>query len=298
MLFCSTSSEAEESTAPISGTNELRAAVQTLAAERFSRANNTRNEAKALLDYYSEREGVLLWVDQSGLTPRATAVIEEIKKADDYGLRASDYDIPKASAVEAENKSDVAWLADAEIELGLAVLRYARDARGGRLNPQRLSKHLDPALSLPDPLQVIKSIALSSDPAAYLRSFQPDQPQFQVLRQRWSRQRANCQPHHHRGSTDQHCSRRVRAGGAAVVPLQMVRRPSREETLFDLRKEVEGFKRAVIPDGLFPAQTASISCTARVRQSAADPSIRSAGAAAKQLGSYDRQRLNSSCGRG
>ena len=36
---------------------------------------------------------------------------------------------------------------------------------------------------LPDPLEVIESISFRSDPAAYLRSFQPDQPQFEALRQ-------------------------------------------------------------------------------------------------------------------
>jgi L,D-transpeptidase YcbB len=62
------------------------------------------------------------------------------------------------------------------------VLRYARDARGGRFDWTRLDPDLDPTLALPDPLQVMESIAIRSEPAAYLRSFQPDQPQFEALR--------------------------------------------------------------------------------------------------------------------
>lgn len=174
--------EAEGSTTPISQSESLRRAVQTLVAEKSNRAGKTRNEAKPLVGYYSVADGDLLWVDDKGLTPRANSVIEEIKKADDYGLRASDYDLPTANAVEVKDQGDLAWLADAEVKLSLAVIGYARDARGGRLNPQRLSQHLDPTLSLPDPLQVIKSIALSSDPAGYLRSFQPNHPQFEALR--------------------------------------------------------------------------------------------------------------------
>ena len=81
------------------------------------------------------------------------------------------------------SRAAVETLADAEIKVGMAVLRYARDARGGRIEPQRLSPNLDPTLALPDPLQVMESIAIRSDPAAYLRSFQPDQPQFEALRQ-------------------------------------------------------------------------------------------------------------------
>ncbi len=64
------------------------------------------------------------------------------------------------------------------------MLGYARDARGGRINPSRLSANLDPDLALPNPSEVIESIAIRSDPAAYLRSFQPDQPQFEALRQK------------------------------------------------------------------------------------------------------------------
>ena len=185
MLSCSPSDAAEPDrpTAPISRTEAVSVAVQNRVAEKFSRTPERRSESKALVDYYSDPEGHLLWVDDTGLTSRANSVIEEIEKADDYGLRASDYDIPKANAAYVENLSDVAWLADAKIKISLAVLRYARDARGGRLDPQRLSENLDPTLALPDPLQVMKSIAVCSDPAVYLRSFQPDQPQFEALRQ-------------------------------------------------------------------------------------------------------------------
>ena len=66
-----------------------------------------------------------------------------------------------------------ALLADVEIKISLAVMGYARDARGGRIEPTRLSLNLDPTLALPNPLEVIQSIAIRSDPAAYLRSFEP-----------------------------------------------------------------------------------------------------------------------------
>ena len=46
----------------------------------------------------------------------------------------------------------------------------------------KINPNLDPTLALPDPLQVMESMAIRSDPAVYLRSFQPDQPQFQALR--------------------------------------------------------------------------------------------------------------------
>ena len=82
----------------------------------------------------------------------------------------------------AKSPNSVGTLADAEIKLDVAVLRYARDARGGRFDWTKIDPDLDPTLALPDPLQVMESIAIRSEPAAYLRSFQPDQPQFEALR--------------------------------------------------------------------------------------------------------------------
>ncbi len=50
--------------------------------------------------------------------------------------RPTTFDVADANAAE--------WLADAEIKISYAVLGYARDARGGRIEPARLSRNLDP----------------------------------------------------------------------------------------------------------------------------------------------------------
>ena len=108
--------------------------------------------------------------------------MEEIGKADDYGLRASDYALPRIEGVNPKSPNATGALADAEVKLDVAVLRYARDARGGRFDWARLDPDLDPTLALPDPLQVIESMAIRAEPAAYLRELQTDQPQFEALR--------------------------------------------------------------------------------------------------------------------
>jgi murein L,D-transpeptidase YcbB/YkuD len=161
----------------------IRIAIQERLSEPFTSASEVRkDEQGALVEYYAAPENRLLWVDENGFTDRGKSVMEEIRKADDYGLRASDYALPKAPGA-ADGSPDTKTLADAEIKLSFAVMRYARDARGGRIDPERLTPNLDPTLALPDPLEVIESISFRSDPAAYLRSFQPDQPQFEALRQ-------------------------------------------------------------------------------------------------------------------
>jgi murein L,D-transpeptidase YcbB/YkuD len=139
-------------------------------------------EQIALAEYYSVPNRRLIWVDENGLTARGKAVMAEIRKADDYGLRASDYKLPDLSAFDSGSPNAFEKLADAELKISAAVVEYARDARGGRINPQNLTKNLDPSLFLPDPAEVIGFIAIRSDPAAYLRSFQPTHPQFEALR--------------------------------------------------------------------------------------------------------------------
>lgn len=183
MLACAQGFAAEPDgpKALIGRTEIITIAVQNRLAERVGRGAEA-SEPKALLDFYADPEQGLLWVDENGLTARAKAVMEEIGRADDYGLRASDYSLPKPGSFDKESTDATNWLADAELKVDLAVLRYARDARGGRIDPQRLSPNLDPSLALPDPLQVMESIAIRSDPSTYLRSFQPDQPQFEALR--------------------------------------------------------------------------------------------------------------------
>ncbi len=156
----------------------LRIAIVSRVADKGSKAGS---EYKALAEYYSSPDAHVLWVDENGLNLRAKSVMEEIGKADDYGLRASDYALPRADGFDPKS-SNAAALADAEIKLDVAVLHYARDARGGRFDWSRTDPDLDPTLALADPLQVIESMAIRAEPAAYLRSFQPDQPQFEALR--------------------------------------------------------------------------------------------------------------------
>jgi murein L,D-transpeptidase YcbB/YkuD len=186
VLSCAASDAAQlgGSAALISRTEAVRIAIQNRLSHKFPRMREASEEQKALVEYYSGPEARLLWVDENGLSSRGKSVIEEIEKADDYGLRSSDYALanPSEFSPSAANATD--WLADAEINISFAVLDYTRDARGGRIEPVRLSPNLDVTLTLPNPLEVIESIALRSDPASYLRSFQPRHPQFEALRQK------------------------------------------------------------------------------------------------------------------
>jgi L,D-transpeptidase YcbB len=164
----------------ITKTEAVRIAIQD---ELGAQSMRDVAEQIALAEYYSVPDRRLLWVDDSGITERGKAVMSEIAKADDYGLRAADYRLPSLPSFNPAAPEAIEQLADAELKISMAVVEYAKDARGGRIDPQKLSKNLDPKLFLPEPAEVISFIAIRSDPAAYLRSFQPTHPQFEALRQ-------------------------------------------------------------------------------------------------------------------
>lgn len=165
----------------IDRTDAIRMAVQDRIAVKSMR---DKAQQVALAEYYSVSDRRPIWVDENGLTARGKAVMAEIAKADDYGLRSADYQLPDGARFNVADPGAAGWLADAELKISMAVLGYAKDARGGRVKPQSLSKNLDPTLYLPNPAEVIGFIAIRSDPAAYLRSFQPTHPQFEGLRQK------------------------------------------------------------------------------------------------------------------
>src|SRR4029079_6794852 len=64
----------------------------------------------------------------------------------------------------------------------LHIRKYARLAKGGRLNPLEVSGLFDQAPSLRDPKIVLAEIESAEAPDAYLQSLHPKHEQFQRLR--------------------------------------------------------------------------------------------------------------------
>ncbi len=137
-----------------------------------------RKDWDALAATYAERTEPPLWVGDGKLTARALAAMVEIRKADDWGLSAAAFELPKLASA-----APVEAMGDAEIKLGLAVLEYARHARGGRLDPAKVSRNFDQKPPLRDPKRVMQEIAAANSPDAYLRGLHPKHVQFERLRQ-------------------------------------------------------------------------------------------------------------------
>lgn len=155
-----------------------------LKRERVTGADREDRDEAAKV--YDTRAGAPLWVTEAGLTAKALALMGEIRNADNYGLVASAFRLPEPPAAGTSR----AALADADVTLTLAALKYARHARGGRLDPISLNKNLDRKPVLFAPATILAELATAPNPDSYLRSFHPRHPQFERLRLKYVAVRA------------------------------------------------------------------------------------------------------------
>ncbi|MFA5948731.1 MAG: L,D-transpeptidase family protein [Hyphomicrobium sp.] len=137
-----------------------------------------KDDLAAATAFYADRSGAPLWLDKSGFNARAKAAMDELRKADDWGLEASAFALPAL----AEGAGTEA-LAEVEAKLTIELLKYARFAKGGRVVPTSLSRILDQVPPVKDPKQVLSELAAAAAPDAYLRGLHPKHEQFERLRQ-------------------------------------------------------------------------------------------------------------------
>ncbi len=148
------------------------------------RRNASAEDIAAAEAFYNERSEPV-WMTDMGFSREGQAAIDEILEADDWGLASAAFSLPSAGKLPASMDEQ----ARAETELSLAVLKYARYARGGRTDPDKL-KNVDMRPSFRDPKAVLAEIAEAAEPDLYLQSLHPKHEQFLSLRQALLKARA------------------------------------------------------------------------------------------------------------
>ena len=247
----------------------LGADVRLLLAKLAAKGSDgDKQDAAALGAFYESRKDEPLWVDKTAPTAKAAALIAEIKKADEWGLDAKDFDLPEAATASQLSRDQ---LADVEMELSLAALKYARYARGGRITDpaKQLSSYLDRLPQLRDPKTVLEEIAATSEPDAYLRGLHPKHPQFEKLRQKYLERlksaadsglrSSRCRPAPARARPEARERRRCSGSGSrSALPAAAGEAPA-DETFYDeaLAQAVKDFqtRRVCMPDGIVGSGT-------------------------------------------
>ena len=151
-----------------------------------------RSERAALVSFYESRSYAPLWSKalSTGLTPSAVALVAELKRANEWGLDPRDFSLEKVRVAEgtAANLSLTSKeVAESDVSLSLAVLKYGRYARGGRIiyPAEQLSSYLDRRPQFLKPKSILDGIATAENPVIYLRDLNPQHPQFERLRQKY-----------------------------------------------------------------------------------------------------------------
>jgi murein L,D-transpeptidase YcbB/YkuD len=140
------------------------------------------SHAPAMQAFYAARDFRPLFVEGGALTPLARRVIARLEAADADALDPSDYALPAVGI--ARGGDAPAELARAELTLAASALLYARDARGGRIEPARLSRHITPRLALPDAGEVLATLERARDAGAALQAYNPPHEGYRALREK------------------------------------------------------------------------------------------------------------------
>ena len=151
--------------------DQLGAAIAArLADAKFQLAPKlAKKDREAIAAFYALGDYKPLWLKDEAWTPAALAVAARLGKAAEDGLDPADYPVPALGAA-ADKAGD---LAEADLKLSAAAVLYARDARGARVDPARLSRLITPKLELPAGDAVLTRLAAAKDAGAALLSLQP-----------------------------------------------------------------------------------------------------------------------------
>jgi L,D-transpeptidase YcbB len=140
-----------------------------------------KRDGAAVAEYYAEQGYVPSWTADGRLTDRARAIIKRISEADADGLDHTDFSLPATDLGQYARPSGWA-LAQADVMMSQAILAYAREAYAGRVDPASLGPNVGYERHLPDPIEVLSTVASAADSAKALGDYNPQLPQFAKLR--------------------------------------------------------------------------------------------------------------------
>jgi murein L,D-transpeptidase YcbB/YkuD len=145
----------------------------------------SKKERAAAEAFYQNRNFLPLWLDKGIANARATSAVARLKHADADGLEVSDYKTPNFAGL----GSDA--LAEAELKLTQSVLTYARHVQAGRFPYTRVSRNIELPQAVPEPADILSTIAAAADAGTALDAFSPQHAEYQKLKAMLAEVRAN-----------------------------------------------------------------------------------------------------------
>ena len=162
----------------------LQAAVERMAGEPVARAAPgqtpsaaLRREREAVAAFYEARDYAPLWIAGNTFTPAARDVIARLERAREDGLNLGQYEPPTLDAASADA------MARSDLALSRAVVGYARQASGGRIEPRSIGL-ITGRPEVANPQDVLASLAAAADAGEALAAYNPPHEGYRILREK------------------------------------------------------------------------------------------------------------------
>jgi L,D-transpeptidase YcbB len=177
-----------------SGAADIESAIETMLNEDVKAkpvgAHDWKSARIAIGAYYFMRGFSPVWTDNGRFTPAARSAIGRLNRARDDGLDLSSFALPAADAKDLSPSR----LAAADVVLSEAIVAYAIEASGGRIDPRSISAEITAKPDVADPFKTLTAIVAASDPDAVLQNFNPTQKAYRELRDKLAQLRSEAAP--------------------------------------------------------------------------------------------------------
>ncbi|MBB3811013.1 L,D-transpeptidase family protein [Pseudochelatococcus contaminans] len=138
-----------------------------------------RQQRSVVVSAYEARGFAPFWIDGGAWTHAARAALAVLADAESHALTPARY------AVSVEVPDGAEAVAHADIALSAAVVAYARDARGARLDRNKIGTLVMPQLDLPEADAVLAAVIAAGDGAGrVLEDYHPRAAQYHALRRK------------------------------------------------------------------------------------------------------------------
>ncbi len=222
-----------------------------------------------VLAWYQARQGRPAW-GVAGGSMDAQALLARLDAAESHALPAAAYS-PAALRARAQGAIDSQGrpedVAQLELDLTRALLRYAGDMEAGALKPSRVDSEIHVFPERPEPLAILAGASAAPDLGVWLDGLAPHDPGYDKLRAVYARLQKEAAAGGWRATLSEGGTLRIDDAGPRVVQLRArlaelgehAPAPAARPELFDagLEQAVKGFQRrhGLNDDGIAGART-------------------------------------------
>ena len=162
-------------------------------AETGVAGGSNPRERDALGAVYGGREFTPLWTHEGKPTPPSVALVQELRAADAYGLRPSDYAGDALASLLSkpigDGSAETERWAGFDVELSAAVLRFLTHLHSGRVDPRAAGFELGAMRTELDLGAVLARLASTSEVSQVIASVEPQFYHYRLLKEALARYR-------------------------------------------------------------------------------------------------------------